>query len=496
MSDLIDEATARKFIELIHTRAANALSHLRRPGHLQLISISPDDKGMTISAFAINDVASMFEAAVCDAKAGRNCFVELRTTRAGRPRERGRGRIESSVGIFGFGIDHDFDVGKAGHVNGSDTTVTETSPGNFQELIFLDRALDWETAKPLGDMIRAASHADHCSGVVTGCFRIPGLLNFPNLKKRQRGRVVVQAKLVRVSDRLWTPDEIRTAFATESKSTPPAKRRLVCDGDGRAYWTDAPVTRRRRAVAKKKIAAKVNSKTDRSAAFQSAVNAAARAGMSPDQIEAEMRDNPSGPQQKYISEGTDRLRVEIDRSYAKAEQQQAEEQAQRDAEHAERVEAGKGIDGAQLLDRVYEFLGRFVAYPSKDAQTTHTLWIAHTHLIQGFDTTPRIALSALPQSGKTRALEVSELLVPYPILSFNLQHRIWSARSRKPTITKVCCRPSCSMRWTRCLASGNRMTCKMSVPYSMPVIVAVPPLAVALRVAPLSCRKTCRRLLR
>jgi hypothetical protein len=108
--------------------------------------------------------------------------------------------------------------------------------------------------------------------------------------------------------------------------------------------------------------------------------------MSPDQIEAEMCSNPNGPQQKYISEGTDRLRTEIDRSYAKVEQQQAEEQAQRDAEHSERVEAGKGIDGAELLDRVYEFLGRFVAYPSKDARVAHVLWIAHAHLMHCWDT--------------------------------------------------------------------------------------------------------------
>jgi hypothetical protein len=214
MSDLIHEPTVCKFFELITARATNALSHLRRPGHIQLTAIAPDDKGMTITAFAINDVAGMLEAALLDARAGRNVYCELRTVRAGRPSERGRGKIESTVGCFGFGIDHDNDTGKAGHVNGSDTTVTETSPGNFQELIFLDRALDAGEAKPLGDMIRAASHADHCSGTITQPFRVCGLPNFPTAKKRQRGRVVVQAKLVRVSDKLWTPDEIRAAFST------------------------------------------------------------------------------------------------------------------------------------------------------------------------------------------------------------------------------------------------------------------------------------------
>ena len=46
----------------------------------------------------------------------------------------------------------------------------------------------------------------------------------------------------------------------------------------------------------------------------------------------------------------------------------------------------------------------FVAYPSEHALVAHVLWIAHTHLIEYFDTTPRLAfMSAEKASGKTRA---------------------------------------------------------------------------------------------
>src|SRR5262249_53210473 len=135
----------------------------------------------------------------------------------------GRGKIESTIGCFGFGIDHDNDTGKAGHINGLDTTVTETSPGNYQELVFLDRALDADEAKLLGDMIRKSAGADHCTGTITQPFRVAGLPNFPNAKKRERGRTVVQAKLVRVSDRLWTPNEIRAAFSTDKTQTGKAR---------------------------------------------------------------------------------------------------------------------------------------------------------------------------------------------------------------------------------------------------------------------------------
>ena len=72
------------------------------------------------------------------------------------------------------------------------------------------------------------------------------------------------------------------------------------------------------------------------------------------------------------------------------------------------------------LDLVEAYLRRFVAYPSEHALVAHVLWIAHTHLILCFDTTPRLAfMSAEKMSGKTRALEVTALFVPYPNLSFN-----------------------------------------------------------------------------
>ena len=52
---------------------------------------------------------------------------------------------------------------------------------------------------------------------------------------------------------------------------------------------------------------------------------------------------------------------------------------------------GEDIDGDALLDTIHSFLRRFVSYPSRHASVAHTLWIAHTHLMDIFDTTPRIA---------------------------------------------------------------------------------------------------------
>jgi hypothetical protein len=77
-------------------------------------------------------------------------------------------------------------------------------------------------------------------------------------------------------------------------------------------------------------------------------------------------------------------------------------------------------EGEMLLDDVAMFLGRFVAFPSAAAQSAATLWAAHAHMISVFESTPRLAvLSPEPGSGKTRVLEVLELLVPDPVPVLN-----------------------------------------------------------------------------
>jgi hypothetical protein len=77
-------------------------------------------------------------------------------------------------------------------------------------------------------------------------------------------------------------------------------------------------------------------------------------------------------------------------------------------------------DGDGLLNDVHSFLERFIQYPCEHSRIAHTLWIAHTHLMDVWAETPRLAfLSPEPASGKTRALEITELLVPRPVLSVN-----------------------------------------------------------------------------
>ncbi|MEU5104084.1 DUF3631 domain-containing protein [Streptomyces sp. NPDC021354] len=97
------------------------------------------------------------------------------------------------------------------------------------------------------------------------------------------------------------------------------------------------------------------------------------------------------------------------------------------------------IDGAALLDEVEDFHRRFNVFPTEAAYTAVALWDAHAHLLDCFDSTPRIAfLSPEPGSGKSRALEVVETLVPRPMLAVNARaaalFRSVSDPAGRPTI--------------------------------------------------------------
>lgn len=84
------------------------------------------------------------------------------------------------------------------------------------------------------------------------------------------------------------------------------------------------------------------------------------------------------------------------------------------------VTDSQGTQGADVLDALHTFLGRFIAYPTNHAADAHALWIAHAHVVDCFENTPRIAfLSPEPGSGKSRCMELTEALVPRPVLSVN-----------------------------------------------------------------------------
>ncbi|MFF1743659.1 DUF3631 domain-containing protein [Streptomyces mirabilis] len=101
--------------------------------------------------------------------------------------------------------------------------------------------------------------------------------------------------------------------------------------------------------------------------------------------------------------------------------------------------ASPSIDGAAVLNEVEAFHRRFNVFPREAAYVAVTLWDAHAHLIDCFETTPRVAfLSPEPGSGKSRALEIVELLTPRPVAtvsaSANALYRLVDSAEGLPTV--------------------------------------------------------------
>jgi hypothetical protein len=76
---------------------------------------------------------------------------------------------------------------------------------------------------------------------------------------------------------------------------------------------------------------------------------------------------------------------------------------------------------ADLLDELDRLLGRFVVFPSECARHAVAVWVVHTWTLMAHESTPRLALlSPEKGSGKTRALEVLEMLCPGALHTVNL----------------------------------------------------------------------------
>ncbi|MFI9729183.1 DUF3631 domain-containing protein [Streptomyces sp. NPDC052092] len=98
------------------------------------------------------------------------------------------------------------------------------------------------------------------------------------------------------------------------------------------------------------------------------------------------------------------------------------------------------IDGAALLNEVEAFHRRFNVFPNEAAYVAVVLWDAHAHLLDCFESTPRLAfLSPEPGSGKSRALEIVETLVPNPMAAVDasaaaLFRAVAGVDGKRPTI--------------------------------------------------------------
>jgi hypothetical protein len=115
---------------------------------------------------------------------------------------------------------------------------------------------------------------------------------------------------------------------------------------------------------------------------------------------------PDGRDGTAVSELLDSLEDTSDRS---------EQQTDGTSPDDDQPAMASGEEGASLLDELERFVLRFGAFPSEHYGVALTLWIAHTHCVDAFEVSPRLALvSETKQTGKSRVLEVIDLTASRP----------------------------------------------------------------------------------
>lgn len=87
--------------------------------------------------------------------------------------------------------------------------------------------------------------------------------------------------------------------------------------------------------------------------------------------------------------------------------------------HAPSERRVEGLAG--VLERIVEFLRRYLWTQSDHHLVALALWVVHTHLIDEFDVTPYLEITAPEKRcGKTRVLELLDLLCRDPVFSINM----------------------------------------------------------------------------
>jgi hypothetical protein len=125
------------------------------------------------------------------ANAGMNVYLEARTLDPGVDRK-SRGEKAATLGVWAMVVDSDADIGKAATLAVKPSLVVSTSLSNAHLWLLLDAPVAWDKAEAVGLTIKATAGGDGDSCVPTGCYRVPGSINYPNAAKQARGRTVAE----------------------------------------------------------------------------------------------------------------------------------------------------------------------------------------------------------------------------------------------------------------------------------------------------------------
>lgn len=183
-----DEAAVRQHVELLHSLAGG----LSGKFVVSVFFANPtgEDKSEgIISHHRVGDVEGMIDAVMAHASTpNANVYVCPSLMRPNLERGK-KGKEADVVAVLALVADMDEDTGLAGEMPIAANYAIESSPGNLQQFLLLDKPLAPAEAKPLAGALKRGAGSDHCTMDVSHVWRIPGTLNWPNKKKLERGRL-------------------------------------------------------------------------------------------------------------------------------------------------------------------------------------------------------------------------------------------------------------------------------------------------------------------
>jgi hypothetical protein len=266
--------------------------------------------------FKIGDIERMLESAMAyEGCEHANVYIPLHVMR--RDLEPGkRGGRADIIAVLGLVADMDADTGKIGKMPVKPSYIVETSRGNFQPVILLDRPYPPADVAPLAEALKIATKSDSGTGDLAHVWRVPGTCNWPNRKKIERGRSALPVA-VRFSEPftglVYSVEELRVALVQWIAGNDNSKPGGQPDDQDTNSTTaaDAGLIESFLSEELRAAAYKAPPGADRSAVFMSIVRTLKGQGVSVDRIEKYLAAFPDGVGGKYAG----RLRREIERAY-------------------------------------------------------------------------------------------------------------------------------------------------------------------------------------
>lgn len=214
-----DETAIREHVCLIHGVAAGidglivvTVFHANPTGE--------KDAPGVITHHRVGDIDGTVDAVMAHAETpNANVYLLPAIMRPDLPRGK-KGTEGDVVAVLALVADYDDDTGKTGEMPVEPNYSIESSPGNFQHFVVLDRALPPAEAKELAAALKRASGADHGTADISHTWRIPGCLNWPNRKKLERGRGADPVPVVVAKPwlgELTRVDDLKSALAAWAK---------------------------------------------------------------------------------------------------------------------------------------------------------------------------------------------------------------------------------------------------------------------------------------